>query len=263
MPELAEVDYFRRQWDPGLGSKINRVHVQGDKRLFRGNDPKLFPALAGTKLISSESAGKQMLFRFSGDFWLGIHLGMTGKLSIAEPTHVPAKHDHLVLYQKERALVFNDPRQFGRVLIHQKKETPEWWEKIAPAVTSRTFTLSYMSDFIRRHGRLPMKAALLHQKGFPGIGNWMADEILWRAGVSPKRLSSDLQAGQLKRLHEEVRFVAREALKKIGPAFDDPPKSWLFHQRWSSKGTCPKHKTKLKRETIGGRTTAWCPQCQK
>jgi formamidopyrimidine-DNA glycosylase len=132
-----------------------------------------------------------------------------------------------------------------------------------PLVTSRAFTLALMSDFLKRHARLPLKAALLHQKGFPGIGNWMADEILWRAGLAPDKLSDALKAGELTLLHKEVRFVARVALEKIGKDFGDPPKNWLFHQRWSAKGVCPKHKTPLIRETIGGRTTAWCPRCQK
>lgn len=263
MPELAEVDYYRRQWDAGQGDKIVRLHVNAAKRVFRGNDMALFRRLVGMKLTGSESGGKQMLFRFSGDFWMGIHLGMTGALSVGEATHEPAKHDHLVLYQRQRALIFNDPRQFGRVRIQQGKDAPDWWEGMAILVTSRKFTLNYMAEFLRRHGRLTLKGALLHQKGFPGIGNWMADEVLWRAGISPKRLSGDLTKADTTRLHKEVQFVAREALKKIGPEFGDPPKSWLFHQRWSAKGVCPKHKLPLKRETIGGRTTAWCPNCQK
>jgi formamidopyrimidine-DNA glycosylase len=263
MPELAEVDYFRRRWDAGLGRKVLRVHLHGEKRLFRGNDLKLLRRLVGEKLVSSEAAGKQMVFRFSGDFWLGIHLGMTGELSVEAAAHVSEKHDHLVLYQKEQALVFTDARQFGRVLIYQGADAPEWWARIAPAVTSRSFTLGHMGEFLARHGRLPIKAALLHQKGFPGIGNWMADEILWRAGVAPGRLSRELAAQEVGRLHKEVRYVARVALEKIGPDFGDPPKGWVFHQRWSGKGICPKHKVLLRRETIGGRTTAWCPKCQK
>ena len=77
MPELAEVDYYRRQWNPGLNSKVLRIHLHGEKRIFRGNDLSLFPKIAGQKLTSSESAGKQMLFRFTNNFWLGLHLGMT------------------------------------------------------------------------------------------------------------------------------------------------------------------------------------------
>ena len=263
MPELAEVEYYRTQWNPGLGVKITRVHLHGDKRVFRGTDLSLVRKLASERLQSSESSGKQMLFRFSHNLWLGIHLGMTGKLSVGTADYIPAKHDHLVLFQKQRALVFTDARQFGRVLIHQGKDAPEWWARIGPAVTSDEFTFERMQEFLSRRARLAIKAALLVQKGFPGIGNWMADEILWRAGVAPTRLCSTLKPVEQKRLWREARFVSREALKNISKSFDDPPANWLFHERWKRAGICPKHKTPLRKETIGGRTTAWCAKCQR
>jgi formamidopyrimidine-DNA glycosylase len=263
MPELAEVEYYRRVWDAGLGARVTRIHLHGDKRVFRGTDLSLFSGLAGQRLLSSEAAGKQMLFRFSGHRWLGIHLGMTGRLSVAEPNHPPAKHDHLVLFQKDRSLVFNDARQFGRVLIYEGKDLPPWWTGIGPAVTSGRFTVTTMQEFLARHGRLPIKSALLLQKGFPGIGNWMADEILWRGQIAPKRSAKDLSMVEVRTLWREVRFVARVALEKIASDFGDPPKGWLFHERWGAKGVCPKHKSPLRRETIGSRTTSWCPKCQK
>jgi formamidopyrimidine-DNA glycosylase len=77
MPELAEVEYYRRQWDAGLGERIVRVHLHETKRVFRGTDNGMVRQLRGERLRSSEAAGKQMLFRFSGDFWQGIHLGMS------------------------------------------------------------------------------------------------------------------------------------------------------------------------------------------
>jgi formamidopyrimidine-DNA glycosylase len=263
VPELAEVEYYRRVWNPGLGAKVIRVHLHSEKRVFRGTDLSLFNALKNQRLLSSEAAGKQMLFRFSGDLWLGIHLGMTGKLSLGDADHVPEKHDHLVLFQSRRTLIFTDARQFGRLLISKGKDLPPWWAQIGPAVTSPQFTKDRMTDFLKAHGRLPVKGALLLQKGFPGVGNWMADEILWRAGISPKRRAITLKEPEISALWKETRFVARVALEKIGPAFGDPPKDWLFHQRWSSNGVCPRHKTKLRRETVATRTTAWCPKCQK
>src|SRR5689334_21110941 len=114
MPELAEVESFRRRWDVGLGAKIERVHLNAKKRVLRGVDTTgLQRAITGAKFLASEGHGKRMLFRFSGDVWLGVHLGMTGKLSVDDAKFTPGKHDHLVLFQKERALVFHDPRQFG------------------------------------------------------------------------------------------------------------------------------------------------------
>jgi formamidopyrimidine-DNA glycosylase len=231
--------------------------------LFRGTDTKAIERdLPGKKLIGSESRGKQMLFQFSGNLWVGIHLGMTGNLSIGDPNYAPEKHDHFVLFQKKRALVFNDMRQFGRVLFHKGKEGPAWWQSIAAGVTSPEFTLDYMRTFLERHARLPIKASLLLQKGFPGVGNWMADEILWRAKIAPARKSNSLSSPEGKKLWTQARFVCHKALENIGGGDDEPPAGWLFHQRWSAKGVCPRHKTPLTRETIGARTTAWCPKCQ-
>jgi formamidopyrimidine-DNA glycosylase len=264
MPELAEVEAYRKKWNEGIGQPITRVHLHAEKRIFRGTDTAAIEKqLPRKKMAGSESRGKQMLFQFSGNIWIGIHLGMTGKLSIAAPDYTPEKHDHFVLFQKKRALVFNDMRQFGRVLFHHGKEAPEWWDSIAPGVTSPEFTLEYMSTFLDRHGRLPIKASLLLQKGFPGVGNWMADEILWRAGIAPSRKSSALKPPERKKLWTQARFVCHEALEKIGGGDAEPPAGWLFHQRWSVKGICPKHKSALRRDTVGGRTTAWCPRCQK
>jgi formamidopyrimidine-DNA glycosylase len=265
MPELAEVEFYRRQWDAGVGHKILSISLHEKKRVFRGIPSSAFDSLAGTKFVGSEAAGKQMLFHFSGraeQWWLGIHLGMTGKLSTQPRDFHPGSHDHLVLYQAERALVFTDPRQFGRVHLDSGSDAPEWWKAIPPAVTSAQFTLSIVSAFLDSHSRLPIKATLLLQDGFPGIGNWMADEILWRAHVAPARPSASLENAERKALWRETRFVARGALRTVGEEIDSVPPGWLFHERWSAKGVCPKHKTPLRRQTIGGRTTSWCPKCQ-
>ena len=262
MPELAEVAHFRKCWNPGLGQTVLRVHWREGKRVFRGTDCGAFDRLIGKKLIGSEAAGKQMLFRFGKDHWLGIHLGMTGKMSVEKADHSPGKHDHLVIFQKRQALIFSDPRQFGRIQAHEGQGPPDWWTKIAPAVTSAEFTFAKMSAFLDRRARRPVKAALLVQEAFPGIGNWMADEILWRAGIAPARPCRTLDRAERKILWREVRQVARIALKTIGHDFGDPPAGWLIHHRWGRGGACPKHKGPLHRETIGGRTTAWCSQCQ-
>src|SRR6476646_10795883 len=123
MPELAEVEFYRRRWDAGIGKEIVGVHINAKKRVARGIDAGAFEkALTGAKFLRSEGHGKRMLFRFSSERWLGLHLGMTGELLVEQPNFTPAKHDHLVLFQRERALVFRDPRQFGRVQFHQGKD---------------------------------------------------------------------------------------------------------------------------------------------
>src|SRR6185295_16242934 len=113
-----------------------------------------------------------------------------------------------------------------------------------------------------RHSHAPIKAVLLLQSGFPGVGNWMADEILWRAKVHPRTPSGRIANETIAKLWRAVNFVCRGALRSIAANLADPPKQWLFHQRWDEQGHCPHHAVALRRATIGGRTTAWCPQCQ-
>jgi formamidopyrimidine-DNA glycosylase len=264
MPELAEVEYYRRQWDAGLGQKITAVQLHAQKRIFRGSDTRAMTReLTRRRFLRSFASGKQMLFEFSGGNWIGIHLGMTGKLRTEPPGFRPEKHDHLVLHQTKRALVFRDARLFGRARFHHGKSQPDWWRERGPDIGSEIFDRPFFDAFLRRHARAPVKAVLLLQSGFAGIGNWMADEILWRAKISPPTPAGALSATQRGRLFRETRFVASESLRIIGPAFRDPPRDWLIHQKWKRNGICPRHRSPLRKEMIGGRTTAWCPRCQK
>src|SRR4051812_42450172 len=105
MPELAEVEFFRKRWhQAAVGKRITRVLTHDKKKLLREVDlPAFRQALTGATLRSSAAAAKQMVFRFSGDAWLGIHLGMSGELSVGPADHPPGKHDHLVLVTKAHA----------------------------------------------------------------------------------------------------------------------------------------------------------------
>ena len=272
MPELAEVEFFRKRWSAGHGTKVLAVHLHERKKVFQGGDPtRLKKRLPGLTLLASATAAKQMLFRFSDGCWLGIHLGMSGELRVEPLDYVQTKHDHLILRQKTRQLVFKDPRMFGRVLFHRGKNEPGWWTKIAPPILSPEFTLAAVATFLRRRARAPIKAVLLMQERFPGIGNWMADEILWRAAIHPKRLAGSLTVAEAVALHRECRRVCRIALDTIaGKGRYLPPnlnahipKSWLFWHRWEDGGRCPRTKAPLARATIGGRTSCWSPARQK
>jgi len=267
MPELAEVEFFRKRWNPGLGQTVERVLLHPAASVFRGCDASLLAEkLTGATLRSSEAAAKQMLFCFSGDTWLGIHLGMTGELTAQPADFATRKHDHLVLRQRDYSLVFSDHRMFGRIQFSTGPIAPAWWTSIATAILSDAFTVEAVATFLRRRARSPIKAVLLMQERFPGVGNWMADEILWRAAIHPKQPAGSLTPTQVKTLHKECRWVCRQALKIVGNASDelpDPPKTWLFPHRWANGGRCPKTGAKLLREQVGGRTTCWSPARQK
>jgi formamidopyrimidine-DNA glycosylase len=263
MPELAEVEWFRKQWNPGIGAKIVDLSLHARNRVFRGeNVDELQRRLVGAKLVSSQARGKRMLFKFSDDNWLGIHLGMTGKIRVEHSDYRPTKHDHLVLLQRERALVFTDSRQFGRVRFHHSSDEPYWWKSETPEIISQKFDQKIVDQFLDRHRKAPIKAVLLMQHGFPGIGNWMADEILWRAKVLPSKRTGKLSVGKRDAILRATKFVVRRSLETLGQDFSDPPRNWLIHQKWKRAGICPIHRTPLRHATVAGRTTAWCSRCQ-
>ncbi len=283
MPELAEAEFFRKRWHQAAlrSPTILRVHTNDAKKLFRTAPAAAIRASLTQSVYSTSAASaKQILFRFLSpattnapaiDAWLGVHLGMTGELSVLEPTHTPRKHDHLILYTAAHALVFSDPRMFGRIQFHLGHTAPKWWTQIAPALLSAAFDAKIVAAFLRRRARSPIKAVLLMQERFPGIGNWMADEILWRAAIHPAQPAGTLRPTEVKKLWRECRAVARLALNTIAGRGDELPSdlniaipdNWLFNHRWEKGGDCPKTKKPLARAEIGGRTTCWSPARQK
>jgi formamidopyrimidine-DNA glycosylase len=295
MPELGEVENYRRRWDAARGARVLQVCLHPRARIFAGTSTARLRRLAGEMLLGSEARGKWMSFRFTGGLWLGIHLGMTGRLWVQglppsrglrgvvrvrnsgdrgafgghavvadrEPVrHAPARdprHDHLKLVTEVGTFVFSDPRLFGRVRADAGEAPPSWWLEMPPSIVSDGFTVEAMREFLRRRARSPLKAVLLDQARFPGIGNWMADEVLWRAGLHPRRRAGDLDPSSTLRLYRTLRFVAGAALRRIGEENGALPRGWLFHHRWERSGRCPRTGAALVRETVGGRTTCWSP----
>ena len=264
MPELAEVAWYAKQWDAGRRKPVLRVELHAKTRVFRGCDTQaLEEGMVGSKLVRAHTHGKQMLFEFNKGQWLLIHLGMTGDLAARPQPHEADRHDHLVLHTRAHALVFRDPRQFGAVQHYQGKSAPPGWLKLPPQPIDAGFTPARVSEALQRHARIPLKALLLDQRWFPGIGNWMADETLWQAKLPPHILSGRLDEKQVRTVHRITRKVCEGALRTIGEDWSDPPLSWLFRYRWEDGHCCPRCEAELIRETVRGRTACWCPVCQR
>ena len=157
MPELAEVEHSRRLWDAGIGLEVEEVLIRRPEiRIFRDTDvASLRAGLEGTVLVASLARGKQMAFRFGseGDRWLGVHLGMAGRLRLEPPKFTPAKHDYLALRQRKHWLVFSDQRFFGRIRFHQGTDEPAWWRKLPPSILDRRFTAAGVDAFLQRRSR--------------------------------------------------------------------------------------------------------------
>ena len=267
MPELAEVEFYRKQWNAGIGDTVRKVHTHPKARLYRDTpSAAIARGLTGRVLVGGEAHGKRMLFAFSEGAWLGLHLGMTGKLYSGEPDHTPEKAEHLVLEMDRVALVFSDSRMFGKLTLDlvDDGEPPVWWRDLPPRPLDRGFTKRHHLAFVRRFPRTPLKTLLLDQRGYPGIGNWMADEICWRLRVPPSTRTGKLDNAEVDALWRSVRQVSRDALRVIGDTWERPPDSWLFNHRWKDGGVCPRKdcRAELVRADLRGRTTCWCPRCQ-
>ncbi len=264
MPELAEVEHYRRQWLPALSDTVKSAYLRQHARVFRDTEPgQVAEAVKGRPFREAHAHGKQLLFRFGGDTWLHVRLGMAGKLERGDPAMVPAKHDHLVLFTPNHALAFNDYRMFGAVNLLRSAELPAFWRALPPMPHEPDFTRERLAAFLRRRAKAPLKAVLLMQEQFPGIGNWMADEVLWRARIHPACPAGRISGRKLSDLHRTLREVTEDALRVIAPDWSDPPEDWLFNHRWRDGGTCPATGKPLHRETIGGRTTCYSPARQK
>jgi formamidopyrimidine-DNA glycosylase len=242
---------------------VLRLDLHSRTRLFRGCDAaQLEERLTGARLRQGLTHGKQMLFQFTGGNWLGIHLGMTGEIAVQPEPFEPGRHDHLVLHLRDRALVFTDPRQFGRVSFHVSSGIPPFWSGLPPQPFEDSFTLDRLRAILQRHAKQPLKALLLDQRCFPGIGNWMADEVLWQARLHPETRAGSLEVGRAKLLHRTLGKVCTVALRTIGVDWSDPPRSWLFSHRWKDGHDCPRCGAALRRSEVRGRTACWCPECQ-
>ena len=263
MPELAEVVFHASKWAKCEGQAFSLQHVSSTARCCRDFDAALGAHLLSDAVLeATRTHGKRMLFSFKGGAHLEAHLGMTGGLRV-ETEGEFGKHDHLILLGSHCSLVFHDSRQFGQLRIHQSNGLPEWWSALPPEPHNKQFTRKRFDAICEHRRRSVLKPLLLRQEHFPGVGNWMADEILWQARILPHRRVESLLEKERTILYRKLRYVCRKAVQMIGSEDRDPPASWLFQHRWRDGHLCPKTKKPLCREAIGGRTTCWSSAWQR
>jgi len=265
MPELAEVRYYAHRWAPAVGETIQHVRLPGRKsRVYRSLDqPESLKSLEGQRLRQTESRGKHILIHFSDTHVLGIHLGMKGSLSTATHPYEAIRHDQLLLDTDQHTLIFHDTRTFGLIQYEKIKpgQKPSWLAHQPPPPDDPEFSRESVQRFLNKRKKSPIKAVLLDQNGFPGLGNWMVDEILWRSRIHPATPTEKL-IPSTPLLFTTIREVTNDALRVIAPDWSDPPNHWLFNHRWKPGGHCPRCQQPLARETIAGRTSCFCPQEQ-
>ena len=259
MPELPEVEFYRRLAEKTVGRTIASVAAPDAWYLKRGLTKRaVTAALKGRTFIAARRRGKLLLLDTSdGGPTLGLRFGMSGKLVIDGTAGVDdlIYSSNLPLQKWDRFgirfadggdLVMRDPRRLGGVELDPDEDR---LGRDALAITPADLKRALASD-------APLKARLMDQTRVAGVGNLIADEALWRAGLDPARPARSLDANELRRLHRHLRRTIDDFLTRGGSHTG----ALLPHRR--PGGTCPKDGANLVRRTVGGRTTWSCPQHQ-
>lgn len=271
MPELPEVETIVRSLAPALrGRRIESVLVR-EPRLRVPVAPDFAATLAGRRVAGMRRHGKFMLVELSGDrVWL-IHLGMTGRLVLAHANRDAQLHDHVVVTLEEGArLVYNDARRFGRMAVIDAAaaaaETVAGVDALSEQLTSeRVFAGS------RRHRRTTVKGLLMDQREIAGLGNIYANEILFHAGIRPRRRAGRLTRVECARLVVATRAILRDAIARGGSSISDYRDGLervgsyqLEHRVYDRAGEpCPRCGAALRGCTVTGRSTVFCARCQR
>jgi len=269
MPELPEVETVRRSLAPIVGQTIEALDVR-ERRLRRRVTSDLSKRTIGQRIIRLDRCGKYLLIHLSSGDAVLAHLGMSGTFTIV-PVSTPLEpHDHLrFLFTNGSALVFNDPRRFGLVLAGR----PEAFEELAhmgPDPLSNEFSPALLRQMTRGRKR-PVKNLLMDQRLVAGIGNIYANEILFEAGVRPSRQARNLRLAELDLLHTATRRVLAEAIATGGSSISDyrdgsgQPGYFQLRFRVYDRGgqPCLNCATLVRRAVHAGRSSFYCPKCQR
>jgi len=295
MPELPEVETVARGLHKRvLGDAIDEVWLSGKKPTFKSKPAEIAAVVSGTRILGVRRMGKHIVFDLERDGvaigkrgkatpgrsakkaatagsggiahpqWI-VHLGMTGRMMVCEPAEEVAKHTHAIAkLASGRELRFVDPRRFGRLRVVAAGGFEAGG--VEPLEVDRERFIELF-----RGRKTPIKSALLNQQLLRGVGNIYADESLFRAGIRPRRRASSLTRDQLGKLHGAVQEVLREAIALGGSSVSDYVDAdgeegffQLQHRVYGREGEpCLVCKTPVKRVVFIGRSSHYCPQCQK
>jgi formamidopyrimidine-DNA glycosylase len=263
MPELPEVEAARAMAERLLARRrIVDVAARLDPVVFENAGPRrITQALRGRRVDAVRRKGKHFWLELDRRPWLLMHFGMTGWLFSYRGVAERPRHWRLELTAEGgRKLCFSDARRFGRIRLQQDPPTEPPVSELGFDVLDGLPPVKLLAELLARR-RAPVKAVLLDQSLFAGVGNWIADEVLYQAAIAPHRPAASLTRDETARLRTRLHAVVRHAVK-VGADSERFPRTWLFHRRWDVKQP-PGAQEVIRRETIAGRTAAWVPARQK
>jgi formamidopyrimidine-DNA glycosylase len=274
VPELPEVETVARDLRTAIvGRRVVSVDVLHGGVIRFPLPEALAAGLAGARFESVDRIGKFILCPLDSGDELVVHLGMTGHLLVSDPHTAVVKHTHIrALLDDGRELRYDDARRFGRVLLGTRDTLRA--ARVLPPLgvdpLTADFTAAHLDSVLRRTTRM-LKAALLDQGGVAGLGNIYVDEVCHLAGVRPTRRCHRLSRAERRAIHDAIPVILHKAIANRGSSIDD------YRDVWNAQGSmqeklqvygrggqpCLRCGTVLARTVIGGRTTVYCPGCQR
>lgn len=274
MPELPEVETVVRSLRPLLAGRIIGAVTTSGLRLRRTVDrARLRRLCRGQSIRGVERRGKYIVVHLDSGAAVLVHLGMTGRLLVSPETCPPPPHTHVVFsLDRGDELRFVDARRFGLVVAYRQGELEQADELagLGPDPLGSEFTRRGFQAELAKSDRA-IKEFLLDQTRVAGLGNIYACEALFRAGISPRRRASSLSRERAVRLHRTIRDVLEEAAAHRGTTFRDfvdadgePGEQQAHLLVYGREGEpCKACRATIRRAVQGGRSTFYCPVCQR
>ncbi len=274
MPELPEVETVVRDLRPCLvGHQLTKVWRTSPHALRTPWRPAWNTEIAGQYVRGVERRGKWIRIELEDDKTLVVHLGMTGQFTVVPATTPVADHTHVVFSLDDGAkqLRFRDIRRFGSVTLFRTTEALETFFAQS-GLGPEPFDLppKYWRDRLRSTRR-SLKAALLDQTLVAGVGNIYADESLFQARLHPARLACSLEDGEAERLRRAIALVLQRAIERRGSSIRNYVGGSGLQGEYQNEfrvygrtgEPCPRCKTAIACLRLAGRSSHFCPQCQK
>jgi formamidopyrimidine-DNA glycosylase len=275
MPELPEVEHVVRGLRRAVvGRRILAAEINLPRTVASPSPALLRRKVRGARIDAIIRRGKYILFQLGSGDVLVVHLRMTGKFVCITPEQPLPPYPHVVFYlDDDRRLIFCDMRQFGRMrlLASRKLSALSQLQSLAPEPLSDDFSGDYLMETLSK-SRRSLKQLLLDQTRILGLGNIYASEALFLARISPFKEAHSLSRVRALRLHQAIREVLEEAIAAgstlridlsdgIGSYFGTTERFWRVYEREDEP--CVNCGTRIRRAVQGGRSTYYCPRCQK
>jgi formamidopyrimidine-DNA glycosylase len=278
MPELPEVEVLRRSLEPHLvGDRIERVEVTNPSLREPVDVARLRRAARGREVLALRRRSKYLLIDLEGGWTVVVHLGMSGRLTLAPAAVPPELHEHVAFHlQSGRRLRFRDPRRFGVVFAAKTAElgADPHFAHLGPEPLEPGLSGKVLGEVLARAAagrRGPVKAFLMDAGVVVGVGNIYASETLHRAGVHPGRSVARISRQRWQRVAESAMAVLRQAISQGGTTLNDfadgEGRSGYFQVSltvYDREGEpCLACGRPVRRIVQAGRSTFYCPGCQR